>query len=79
MWLLNAFNKWRKTGVFVRVARQISLGCRVVAASGVGWSSCSIVMAIWNSKFLVCTAPFLSLCYNGLRREVNSVCVCTKL
>lgn len=39
MWFLTALKKWRKMGIFVRAARQISLGSlmsQVVALTGVG-------------------------------------------
>lgn len=64
---LNALKKLRKSGIFVRAARQICLGSlsQVAAAAGIGWSIMwvynvpSLMMALQNKfkKFFICTAP----------------------
>lgn len=59
----------RKSGVFIRAARQICLESlsQVAAATGIGWyimwvyNVPSVVMALQN-KFFICTAPS-KICY----------------
>lgn len=66
-YFLNALKKSRKCGIFIRAARQICLGCFNQSSGSCYWHCLvynvpSIMMALQNKKFFICTAPS-NTCY----------------